>query len=116
MLDEEAKNYPDIETLHDQFIDAMTDDFNTANALTHLYALVKLLNQKLREDDAYDIILAAFKNLQIMFDVLGLRVSLKRLSKADRNMYHAWKDARKKRDFERADQLREKLTERGILH
>lgn len=116
MLDSPAKNYPEIETLHDQFIDAMTNDFNTANGLTHVYSLVKLLNQKLREEDAYDIILAAFNNLKTMFNILGLRVSLKRLSKADRNMYHAWKDARRNRDFERADQLREKLTERGILH
>jgi cysteinyl-tRNA synthetase len=116
MLDGEAKNYPEIETFHDQFIEAMTDDFNTANALSHLYGLVKLLNQKLREDNAYDILLAAFNNLKIMFNILGLRVPLKRLSKADRNMYHAWKDARRNRDFERADQLREKLTERGILH
>jgi len=115
MLDSEAKNYPDIEILHDRFIDAMTDDFNTANALTHLYALVKLLNQKMREEDAFDIMLAAFNNLKIMFNILGLRISLKRLSKADRHMYHAWKDARKNRDFDRADQLREKLSERGIL-
>lgn len=115
LLDGKEKSYPEIESLHDQFIDAMTDDFNTANALTHVYALVKLLNQKLREDNAFDILLAAFNNLKTMFQILGLKVSLKRLSKADRNMYLAWEDARKNQDFERADQLRHKLTERGIL-
>jgi cysteinyl-tRNA synthetase len=50
-----------------------------------------------------------------MFSILGLKVSLKRLTKDDRNMYHAWKDARKNKDYETADRLREKLTERGIL-
>jgi cysteinyl-tRNA synthetase len=114
-LDEKPKTYPEIEILHDQFIDAMSDDFNTPNALTSMYAVVKILNQKLREDDAFEMILAAYKNLDTMFAILGLKVSLKRLTKDDRNMYHAWKDARKNKDFETADRLREKLTERGIL-
>ncbi len=114
-LDEKPKTYPEIEILHDQFIDAMSDDFNTPNALTSMYAVVKILNQKLREDDAFEMILAAYKNLDTMFSILGLKVSLKRLTKDDRNMYHAWKDARKNKDYETADRLREKLTERGIL-
>lgn len=114
-LDEKPKTYPEIEILHDQFIDAMSDDFNTPNALTSMYAVVKILNQKLREDDTFEMILAAYKNLDTMFSILGLKVSLKRLTKDDRNMYHAWKDARKNKDYETADRLREKLTERGIL-
>jgi len=114
-LDETHKPYPEIEGLHDQFIDAMSDDFNTPNALTAMYSLVKILNQKLREDDTLEIILAAFKNLDIMFSILGLKVTLKRLTKDDRGMYHAWKDARRNKDFETADRLREKLNERGIL-
>lgn len=115
LLDETHKPYPEIEILHDQFIDAMSDDFNTPNALTAMYSVVKILNQKLREENTHDIILAAFKNLEIMFSILGLKVTLKRLTKDDRGMYHAWQDARRNKDFETADRLREKLNQRGIL-
>ena len=114
-LDETPNAYPEIEQYHDQFIDAMTDDFNTPNALSAMYAVVKILNQKLREEDTFEMILAAFKTLDTMFSILGLKVVLKRLTKDDRNMYHAWKDARRNKDFDTADRLRAKLTERGIL-
>jgi cysteinyl-tRNA synthetase len=114
-LDETPNAYPEIEQYHDQFIDAMTDDFNTPNALSAMYAVVKILNQKLREEDTFEMILAAFKILDTMFSILGLKVVLKRLTKDDRNMYHAWKDARRNKDFDTADRLRAKLTERGIL-
>jgi cysteinyl-tRNA synthetase len=80
-----------------------------------VYALVKLINQKMREENAYSILLSGFKALETMMQILGLNVTLKRMSKADRNMYHAWKDARENRDFETADRLREKLAEKGII-
>ena len=114
-LDEKPSTYPEIDGIFDAFIESMTDDFNTPNALSSVYALVKLINQKMREENAYSILLSGFKALETMMQILGLNFTLKRMSKADRNMYHAWKDARENRDFETADRLREKLTEKGII-
>ena len=114
-LDENPTSYKEIDDLLEHFISAMTDDFNTPNAITHFYALVKLLNQKMREENAYQILLSGLKTLETMMQILGLSIPLKRMSKADRNMYSAWKDARENRDFETADRLRAKLTEKGIL-
>ncbi|MFW5914125.1 MAG: CysS/YqeB C-terminal domain-containing protein, partial [Bacillota bacterium] len=40
---------------------------------------------------------------------------VRRLSDTERAMYAAWTEARREKDFDKADQLREKLYEKGIL-
>ena len=37
------------------------------------------------------------------------------LSDEDKEIYHKWEEAKKAKDFTAADEMREKLMERGIL-
>lgn len=104
--------------LDDTWIDrlhgVMDQDFNTANVLSDLYAIMKLINASVRANDA--LVMATLYNTVLEYStVLGLRFDLPRLSAKDRLLYSDWLDARENKDFERADTLRSVLMERGIL-
>lgn len=114
-MDESPHHDGDVQAIYDDFIAAMTDDFNTPNAITQLEKLTKLVNQRYRQEEDLQGLLNAFAMMQILFQVLGLKVEIQRLNKDDRTMYTAWSQARKDKDFEKADRLRNALTERGIL-
>lgn len=114
-IDEPYQHDTDVQAIYDDFMAAMTDDFNTPNAITQLEKLTKLVNQRYRQEEDLHGLLNAFSMMQIVFQVLGLKVDIQRLSKDDRSMYTAWSQARKDKDFEKADRLRDALAERGIL-
>jgi len=93
---------------------AMDQDFNTANVLSDLYAIMKLINAAVRSKDVPEM--ATLYNTVLEYaSVLGLRFDLPRLSAKDRVLYSDWLDARDNKDYERADVLRSALMERGIL-
>jgi len=93
---------------------SMDQDFNTANVLSDLYAIMKLINSAVRGNESF--VMASLYNTVLEYSkVLGLRFDLPRLSAKDRLLYSDWVDARESKDFERADTLRSALLERGIL-
>ncbi len=98
-----------------RFMDAMDADFNTANAITELQNLVKYTNQTLRSHNSDKALKAAIDLFDTFFKILGLNPGVTPLTTADRAIYMAWDDARKNKDFDKADRLREKLNARGIL-
>lgn len=68
-----AALFAQAESSRDGFIDAMDDDFNTAGALSHLFELVRVINQA-RADGATDADLKdAQTALATLMNVLGLR-------------------------------------------
>jgi cysteinyl-tRNA synthetase len=93
---------------------SMDHDFNTANVLTDLYAIIKQVNIAVRSKDL-KAMTSLYNTVLIYANVLGLRFELPRLSAKDRSMYHDWLDARANKDFDRADSIRNQLMERGIL-
>ncbi|MFW6319403.1 MAG: cysteine--tRNA ligase [Bacillota bacterium] len=114
-LDEPIITFKELETIKKAFTDAMDNDFNTANAITELQNLNKYTNQKIRQKEAQDALLAAVHLFDIFFSILGLNPRVKRMNHATRNMYMEWADARKNKDYEKADYLREQLSEKGVL-
>ncbi len=114
-LDEEVHEYEHLESIKDRFMYAMDQDFNTPNAITEIQNLVKYTNQKIRQKDALDPLLSALNLFDTFFEILGLKPNVKRMTKETRSIYMEWADARKNKDFDKADRLREALTERGVL-
>lgn len=102
------------ETWLSQLTKAMDHDFNTANVITDLYAIIKQVNVAVRSKDLKQMT-ALYNTVLIYANVLGLRFELPRLSAKERSMYHEWLDARANKDYERADIIRDQLMERGIL-
>lgn len=103
-------------TYIDNFLNALADDFNTSNALTSLFEVIKMANQEMRKNEC-DInkLLDIFKSLHDMLMILGLDIPYVTLTSEDKEIYKEYQLARKNKDFVTSDKLREILTKRGIL-
>jgi len=110
-----AKIEPDLLLIFKEFLTAMDNDFNTANAITALQNLNKKSNQLLRSNVEEEVLLSALKMFEDFFKVLGLKVDKKPLSKEDKETYQLWNKARKEKDFDKADKYRAILQEKGII-
>ena len=106
-----------IENQRNQFKQEMNDDFNTANAISVLFELAKEANIYLNEKQTDTSVIDAFIQL---FDeitgVLGLQLEEETLVDEEiERLIEERKQARKDRDFARADEIRDLLDEQGIV-
>ena len=98
------------------FLDAMADDLNTANALAHLYSVVKEMNQAIRTRDIdFAKLNDLFKSVNDMLYVLGLDIPYKTLSNEDKALYKEYLDTKANKDFAKSDELRNILIQKGIM-
>ncbi|WP_270182771.1 cysteine--tRNA ligase [Alkalihalobacillus sp. CinArs1] len=107
-----------IKTYHDRFVTEMDDDFNTANAISILFELSKEANLYLQESnsskDVLEMFLERFKDIG---SVLGLSFEQEQglLDEDIDQLIEERNEARKQRNFARADEIRDELKEQGIL-
>ncbi len=104
-----------IKTEISNFNQAMEDDFNTANAITSLQSIIKLINASLRQKSSFELLNELLKAVRYMIEVLGLRIELNPMDDETRSLYKDWEVARVNKDFALADKLRNELIARGIL-
>ena len=116
MNEGETKGLEVIKEIEKQFVTAMEDDINTANAISALFDLVKYTNTNLSVESSKEIIEKAYEMLMILSEVLGI------LNKSDEiledeilEMIEKRNEARKNKDFQLADQIRDELKEKGII-
>ena len=102
--------------LENEFKEAMSDDFNTANAITALQKTIKFVNIEARNKE---INLDYSKQLLTILDnemwVLGIDFKVNALSEDDLKLVKEWKQARNDKDFAKADVLREEINKKGII-
>ena len=116
MTDEDQANKKKAEELVAKFEAAMDDDFNTADAISAIFELVKLANITAGEgsrayvDYLYDTITS-------LCDILGIDTEKQEeLLDADiEALIEERQAARKAKNFARADEIRNMLAEKGIL-
>ncbi|GAA4723498.1 cysteine--tRNA ligase [Brevibacillus fulvus] len=104
--------------LRERFIAEMDDDINTANAITVLFELVKEANLYLRNQNVGTAQIAAYQKLFEEFaGVLGLRLEQTEelLDSEVESLIAERTEARKTRNFARADEIRDLLQQRGII-
>ncbi|EPD49501.1 cysteinyl-tRNA synthetase [Paenisporosarcina sp. HGH0030] len=107
-----------IEEVRTQFVTAMDDDFNTANGIAALFELASLANVYLIEKHTEAVVLTAFmKALKELSLVLGIEVEVKTevLDEEIDALIAERIQARKDKDFARADAIRDQLKEMNIL-
>ncbi|BCJ87360.1 cysteine--tRNA ligase [Effusibacillus dendaii] len=108
----------DREALRAKFLEAMDDDFNTADAIAAIFELVRQANSLLHSGQANPAdVRAYFEVISEFLDVLGLakKESTDPLAVEIEQLIEERTTARKNRDFARADQIRDRLTELGII-
>ncbi len=100
----------------DEMFNALSDDLNTSLALTMILNQVKVLNQVMRVKDKDDqLILNEYNTLREMVEGIGFVFETKVLSDDDINVYNQWNEYKAAKDFDKADELRTILIERGVI-
>ncbi len=113
---EQAKN--DALTAKNEFIKALDDDFNTADAIAAIFEFVKKINIALSNTETtkadVKIYLDEFNSLT---NVLGLLYNKKEdeIPEEIKSMIEQRAAARKEKNFALADELRNKITEMGYI-
>lgn len=96
---------------------AMEDDFNTADAISALFEMVKLANTSAGEESSKTFVTAVREELDSLCQVLGIITEKKEeaLDSQIEEMIAARQQARKDKNFALADEIRGKLLEMGII-
>ena len=100
-----------------KFEEAMEDDFNTADAISAVFELVKFANTTVTDNASGVYASALAVMLQQLCDILGIITEKKEemLDDEIEAMIAERQAARKARDFARADAIRNELLEKGII-
>ncbi|MBF4500943.1 cysteine--tRNA ligase [Savagea sp. SN6] len=103
----------------DAFTRAMDDDFNTANGIAAIFELAKVANVYLLEEQTDLEVLERFeKELQQLMNILGIELGQQEEASLDERIDQLIEErleARKNRDFARADEIRDLLQAEGIV-
>lgn len=101
----------------EQFIVAMEDDFNTADAVASVFDLVRDINTKVLESNSKELIEEAIKVFDELCDVLGLVYNRKtaNLDEEVEELIAQRAQARKDKNWALADEIRDKLKEMKIV-
>ena len=100
----------------ENFVNALADDLNTANALSELYNVVKETNQLLRSRPVdFEKLNNNFKTLTDMFYCLGLDIKYVALTDEDKALLNEYNESKANKDFARSDEIRKVLIEKGIM-
>ena len=107
----EAKKYVSL------FDEAMDDDFNTADAISVIFELVKFANTNAKEDSSKSFLQALLDEMVMMSDICGL-IIVKKEEMLDADieaLIQERQNARKEKNFKRADEIRDELLAKGII-
>ena len=106
-----------IEERKQEFITAMDDDLNTADALAAVFTLVRDINTTIANGAGKDTLTACANVFDELTGVLGLVYNRKTeaLDSEIEELIAKRTEARKARDFKTADQIRDQLKEMGII-
>ncbi|MNM20127.1 Cysteine--tRNA ligase [compost metagenome] len=115
--DKEEKYIASLDVYRKRYIDKMDDDFNTADAISVLFDLVKDINTNISVDSSRKAIQGALDIIRELGDPLGiLQKSTKgSIEEEIEKLIEDRQQARKNRDFALADKIRDDLKDRGIV-
>ena len=116
-MDEENSLWNEFEALHEKFDAVMDDDFNTADAVTAIFEMVKLSNSNLTSDSSDEIIDKVLTKITTLCDILGIETEQKAemLDEEVEQLIALRQAARKNKDFAKADEIRNQLLDMGII-
>ncbi|MBR5337106.1 MAG: cysteine--tRNA ligase [Lachnospiraceae bacterium] len=107
----------EINSYINKFEEAMDDDFNTADAISAVFELVKYANSNITSDNSRVIISYVDDTIVKLCDVLGIiaRREKEMLAEDIEKLIAERQEARKAKNFARADEIRDQLLAKGII-
>ena len=117
LTEEEKTVLSEAEEFVTKFEAAMEDDFNTADAISAVFELVKLSNINAKETSSKTLLTELKKKIVTLCDVLGIITEKKEemLDSDIEALIEERQAARKAKNFARADEIRNQLLEKGII-
>ncbi|MCT4586100.1 MAG: cysteine--tRNA ligase [Peptostreptococcaceae bacterium] len=113
----EEVDYSELESFKTKFINAMDDDINTAEAIGSIFELSKYINTNINENTNINF---AKKAMELYLELTSVLNIMTKEAKADEldskveALIEERKNAKKSKDFKRADEIRDELKEMGI--
>ena len=117
MTEAESALVKESQSYVEKFKAAMEDDFNTADAISAVFELVKFCNQNTSEESSKAFVAALYETMEQLCNVLGIIIASEQemLDSEIEEMIEARQQARKNKDFAKADEIRDALLAKGIL-
>lgn len=114
--DTDKQNMEKIDGFRAQFEESMDDDLNTADGVAALFELVKFANSEIDETSSRFVVEYAYRTMMKLAKVLGILIKKDELLEEEiLSLIEQRTNARKDRDFKRADEIRDELKEKGIV-
>ncbi|HUM56340.1 MAG TPA: class I tRNA ligase family protein, partial [Bacillota bacterium] len=118
MTEEEKKKIEDMDKYRQMFISAMDDDLNTADAITAVFELITEINTAVKQNVSREFAEKCLETLMEFCNVLGfLQDGQEEDGAVDPEIDKLIEErrlARQKKDFARADEIRDMLKAKGI--
>src|SRR5690606_6776114 len=114
--EEEKEMLKQVDVYVKDFINSMEDDINTADAIASLFELIKFTNSNFSEKTSKSVIQYAYDNLIKLSKILGiLNKENEILEDEILELIEKRTQARKNKDYQLADKIRDQLKEMGII-
>ena len=118
MTDEEKTYLESLNKYREKYIEKMDDDFNTADAITAIFDLIKDTNTNIGINSSKELAenaLALIRELGAPLGILQKSTKDAELAEEVEGLIEQRQEARKNRDFALADKIRDDLKARGII-
>ncbi len=117
LKDKEQEIIDKLEELNERYDKAMDDDFNTADAISVIFEIVKLANSNITANSSKVLIQKALDKIYLLSGVLGIEVTKEEelLEEEIEKKIQERQEARKNKNFAKADEIRDELLKKGIV-
>ena len=114
--EEEKESLKEIAEFEQAFTEAMEDDFNTADAISSIFELIRYTNTHADKENSIEWLDYALSTLVKLSDILGLLVETEEedLDSEVEKLIQDRQNARKEKNFAKADEIRDRLLAMGI--
>lgn len=108
-----------LEDYINRFVVAMDDDFQTQNGITIVYEMIRELNRAVNQEEASKQVLTrmltSLEEILAVFGLVDLHQMDELLDQEIEDLITQREEARKKKDFIKADEIRDQLKDEGII-